>query len=69
MPGTPNLVGLDPRYLLAAMNAYKSGQRKNDLMKSMLTNVTDAELDNIALYYSLQKPARAQTRRRRSGFR
>lgn len=61
MPGTPSLVGLDPKYLVAAMKAYKSGQRKNDVMKSMLASVVDADLGNIALYYALQKPARAQT--------
>lgn len=60
-PGMPSLVGLDPKYLVAAMKAYKSGQRKNDAMKSMLASVTDANVNNIALYYGLQKPARAQT--------
>ena len=60
-PGMPSLVGLDPKYLVAAMKAYKSGQRKNDMMKSMLASVTDASMNNIALYYGLQKPARAQT--------
>jgi cytochrome c553 len=30
-------------------------------MKSMISAVTDADLSNIALYYALQKPARAQT--------
>jgi cytochrome c553 len=60
-PGMPSLVGLDPRYLVAAMKAYKSGQRKNDTMKSMLSALSDGDLSNIALYYALQKPARAQT--------
>jgi cytochrome c553 len=60
-PGMPSLVGFDPKYLVAAMKAYKSGQRKNDMMKSMLASVTDASMNNIALYYALQKPARAQT--------
>src|SRR6266705_3544328 len=60
-PGMPSLVGLDPKYLVAAMKAFKSGQRKNDTMKSMLAAVADADLGNIALYYALQKPARAQT--------
>ncbi|HEY7742825.1 MAG TPA: c-type cytochrome [Burkholderiales bacterium] len=61
IPGMPNLVGLDPKYLVAAMKAYKSGQRKHDMMKSLLGALGDAELNNIALYYALQKPARAQT--------
>jgi cytochrome c553 len=61
MPGTPSLVGLDPKYLVAAMKGYKGGQRKNDMMKSVISAVADADLTNIALYYALQKPARAQT--------
>lgn len=60
-PGMPSLIGLDPKYLVAAMKAYKSGQRKQDVMKSVIGAVSDADLDNIALYYALQKPARAQT--------
>ena len=43
------------------MTAYKNGERKNDTMKAMIAPVTDANLDNIALFYALQKPARAQT--------
>jgi cytochrome c553 len=60
-PGMPSLVGLDPSYLVAAMNAYKNGQRKNELMKSLVSPLSDADLANVALYYALQKPARAQT--------
>jgi len=60
-PGMPSLVGLDPNYLVAAMKAYKGGQRKNEIMKSMLAASTDADLGNMALYFALQKPARAQT--------
>lgn len=59
-PGMPNLIGLDPKYLVAAMKAYKSGQRKNEMMTTMLSAITEADLNNIALYYALQKPARAQ---------
>jgi cytochrome c553 len=59
--GMPSLVGLDPKFLVAAMKAYKSGQRKNDLMKSMVANVSDATMDTIALYYGLQKAEKAQT--------
>ncbi len=60
-PGMPSLVGLDPKYLVAAMQGYKTGQRKHDLMRSLLGAFSDADLNNIALYYALQKPARAQT--------
>lgn len=59
--GFPNLIGLDPQYLVAAMKAYKSGQRKNDLMQSMVASVNESVMDKIALFYGLQKPGRAQT--------
>lgn len=59
--GMPNLVGLDPKYLIGAVKAYKSGQRKHDMMKTLVSAVTDAELDNIALFYALQKPVKAKT--------
>ena len=61
MPGVPSLVGLDPKYLVAAMGAYKTGQRKNDTMKAVLSSTTDSDLADIALFYALQKPARAPT--------
>jgi cytochrome c553 len=61
LPGTPSLTGLDPKYLVAAMKAYKSGQRSSDAMKPMVAGLTDQDMSNVALYYALQKPARAAT--------
>ena len=61
MPGMPSLVGLDPKYLVAAMNAYKSGQRKHDMMKTLVSALSDADMNNIALFYAPQKPGKAQT--------
>jgi cytochrome c553 len=61
IPGTPSLVGLDPKYFVAAMNAYKNGQRKSDIMKSMAAPLGDADVKNIALFYALQKALRAPT--------
>jgi cytochrome c553 len=60
-PGFPSLVALTPQYLTTAMKAYRSGQRQNDTMKSMLAAIGDADINHIALFYALQKPARAQT--------
>ena len=61
IPGIPNLIGEEPQYLVAAMKDYRSGQRKNDTMKAMVAALADAEMSHIALFYALQKPARAQT--------
>ena len=41
VPGMPSLVGLDPKYFVAAMNAYKSGERKHDLMKGFAAPLTE----------------------------
>jgi len=60
-PGMPSLVALEPKYLVTAMKGYKSGQRKHDLMQALLAAVSEADMNNIALYYALQTPARAQT--------
>jgi cytochrome c553 len=61
-PGMPSLVGLDPKYLVASMQAYKSGRRENATMKAMLANVPDDKFADIALFYALQKAVRAQTK-------
>ncbi len=60
-PGFPSLVALAPQYLTTAMKAYRSGQRQNDTMKSMLAASSDADINHLALFYALQKPMRAQT--------
>jgi cytochrome c553 len=61
IPGMPSLVGLDPRYLVAAMSAYKSGERKHAVMTALLAAIGDADIKNMALFYALQKPAKAET--------
>lgn len=60
-PGMPSLAGLDPKYFVVAMKGYVNGQRNNDMMKSFVTSLTDADLNNLALYYGLQKPRRTKT--------
>ena len=60
-PGMPSLIGMDPKYFIAAINAYNGGQRKHDMMKTLVSGLSEAELNNIALYYALEKPAKAKT--------
>lgn len=61
VPGMPSLVGLDPKYVAAATLAYKNGQRKHDMMKTLVSALSDADINNVALFYAMQKPAKAQT--------
>lgn len=56
--GVPNLIGLDPKYLVETMKAYKSDDRKFDKkdeeMGKLLAALSDAQLDQVALYYGLK---------------
>ena len=61
MAGMPNLVALDPKHFYDATIAYKNGQRKHDMMKSIAAGMSDADLRNVALFYALQKPEKAKT--------
>lgn len=61
IPGIPSLVGLDPKYQVDAMQAYKSGQRKDDTMKAMVASLSETSMNNVALYFALQEPTRAKT--------
>lgn len=60
-PGMPNLVGLDSKYIADATRAYKSGQRKHGMMKTLVSALTEAEINSIGLFYAMQKPAKAKT--------
>jgi cytochrome c553 len=59
--GMPNLVGLDAKYLVGAIGAYKSGQRKHGMMKTLVSALSDAEINSISVFYALQKPGKAKT--------
>lgn len=59
--GVPSLSGEDPKALVNAMKAYKSGGRKHDMMKTLLAALTETDMNNIALYYAMQKVAKAKT--------
>jgi cytochrome c553 len=61
MAGMPNLVALDPKHFYDATLTYKTGKRKHDMMKTVASAMSDADLKNVALYYALQKPERAKT--------
>ncbi|MFO1109356.1 MAG: DmsE family decaheme c-type cytochrome [Bradyrhizobium sp.] len=60
-PGIPSLVGQDSQYLVPAMKAYVTGQRKHDLMRLVLTGVSEGEMRSMASYYARQTPERAKT--------
>lgn len=48
----PTLAGQEPNYLVAAITAYRDHEREHE---DMITDKTDAEIEDIAAYYSVQR--------------
>lgn len=59
--GAPSLTGFSEKYFVAAMNAYRSGARRHDLMTMVAATASETDVKHMALYYALQKPAAAAT--------
>ncbi len=55
--GTPTLAGQQPRYLVAAMHEYPSGDRATSAMKTILRNAPKLDVESLALYFASQTPA------------
>jgi cytochrome c553 len=54
-PENPILAGQYSDYLLRALSDYKSGKRKNAVMKSMVDPLKKQELEDLAAWFSIQK--------------
>ena len=52
LPDAPNLAGQNPIYLVAALNAYKSGARKNDMMSLIAPKLSDQDIADLSAYYA-----------------
>ena len=51
-PRVPNLAGQQPDYLVAQLQAFRSGTRKNDLMEAIAAQLSDAEMTALAHYWN-----------------
>jgi len=67
LPEYPNLAGQHEDYIRVALKAYRSGQRKNAVMGGMAAPLTDADIKELARYYSSQRPALCSTNETRDG--
>ena len=56
MPQTPILAGQYEDYLIHALELYKSGARQNAMMSPMAQPLSDADIRNLAAYFSQQPP-------------
>jgi cytochrome c553 len=54
-PETPRLGGQYYDYLVHSLQAYRKGTRENPLMSPMAKPLTDAEISDVAWYFSKQQ--------------
>lgn len=51
----PMIGGQNARYIEAALNAYKKGDRKSPTMRGIAGSLSDQDTADVAAYYSQQK--------------
>jgi cytochrome c553 len=56
-PDYPTLSGQHRDYLQRALTDYQKGGRKNAIMAGMVATLTREDIEQLAAYYSSQKPA------------
>src|ERR1700761_3181983 len=52
LPGAPNLAGQGQDYMIAAIGAYRSGERKNEIMNTIAQPLKDADIADVTAYYA-----------------
>jgi cytochrome c553 len=51
----PRLGGQSEKYIAAALNAYKKGERKHPSMVGIAAGLSDQDIADVAAYYAQQK--------------
>jgi cytochrome c553 len=51
-PQYPRLTGQYADYIAKALHEYKNDDRKNPIMKGFASTLSDADIDDLAAYYS-----------------
>ena len=52
VPDAPNIAGQTEPYIVAQLQAYKSGARKNDAMSVVAPSLSDTDIEDLAAYFS-----------------
>jgi cytochrome c553 len=52
LPDSPNLAGQNPIYLAKALQDYRSGARKNEMMSVIAKPLADQDIADLAAYYA-----------------
>ena len=54
--GGPRLAGMNPDYLAHALAMFKAGTRASGVMQTVARDLSDSDIDNLAMFFSEQNP-------------
>src|SRR5258707_14858864 len=52
VPDAPNIAGQTEPYIVAQLQAFKSGARKNEAMSVVILPLSDKDIEGLAAYFS-----------------
>ena len=55
-PANPIIQGQHPEYLAKQLTEFKSGKRANPIMQGMAAALSEADMKNVAAFYSAKQP-------------
>jgi len=59
----PKLGGQKPEYIVAALKAYKKGERDFATMRAIASELTDQDMADVAAYYGAENPTVAEKKK------
>ena len=52
LPDAPNIAGQPAVYVVNQLRAYRSGERRNEMMNLMAKPLSDADIDDLAAWFA-----------------
>ena len=52
LPDAPNIAGNPEQYLVRQINAFRKGERKNEMMSVIVQQLSDQDVADLAAYYA-----------------
>jgi cytochrome c553 len=52
LPDAPNIAGDPEEYLVRQLQAFKKGERKNEMMSIVVQPLSDKDVEDLAAYYA-----------------
>lgn len=59
-PAFPKIAGQSVGYIVKQLTDFKTGRRANAIMAGQVAGLSKADMDNLGVYYSVQKPSRGK---------